>query len=119
MEKLLAPAPIGEGELTDQWERFKREFSQYLVAVGKDDASEQVKLAICLRMVGPRVNDMFETMRFDNEQQRKWDVVRQKLDRLCARRTSRHVIRDQFFQTKQDGRSIDQYERLWFRQFKR
>ena len=48
-------------------------------------------------------------MRFENEQQRKWDVVRQKLDQLCARRTSRHVIRDQFFQTKQDGRSIDQF----------
>ena len=61
MEKLLAPAPIGQGELTDQWERFKREFSQNLTAVGKYDASEQVKLDICLWMVGPRVNDMYET----------------------------------------------------------
>ena len=36
MEKFLVPAPIGESELSDQWEHFKREFQQYLVAVEKE-----------------------------------------------------------------------------------
>ena len=45
MEKYLAPEAIGEGELSDQWLRFKREFAQFLVAVGKEEATEQVKLS--------------------------------------------------------------------------
>ena len=110
MEKFLAPAPIGEGESSHQWERFKREFQQYLVAVDKEKASEQVKLTICLRMVGPRVNDLYETMAFTVEEVgTKWSVVCQKLNTLCARRTSKHVTRDCFFQLKQGGWSVDQF----------
>ena len=81
MEKYLAPEAIGEGELSDQWLRFKREFAQLLVAVGKEEATEQVKLAIFLRIVGPRVNDLVETMRSEgNEDGRKFEVVSRKLD---------------------------------------
>ena len=47
MEKYLVPEPIGEGELSYQWIRFKREFDQFLTAIGKADASGAVKLAIC------------------------------------------------------------------------
>ena len=71
----MAPEAIGEGELSDQWLRFKREFAQFLVAVGKEEATEQVKLAIFLRIVGPRVNDLVETMRFEgNEDGHKFEV---------------------------------------------
>ena len=32
-----------------------------------------------------------------------------KLDNWCAKRTSKHVKRDKFFQLKQEGKSIDQF----------
>ena len=57
-EKYLAPEPIGEGE------RFKREFKQFMTAVGNDDATRAVKTAIFLRIVGKRVNDIYEMMTF-------------------------------------------------------
>ena len=63
-EKYLAPEPIREGELHKQWQRFKREFKQFLTAVGNDDATRAVKTAIFLRIVGKRVNDIYETMTF-------------------------------------------------------
>ena len=50
----ISPAPIGEGDLSDEWLRFKREFQQSLTAIRKEDATEQVKLAIFLRIVDPR-----------------------------------------------------------------
>ena len=75
MDKYLAPEPIGEGDLHSQWKRFSREFSQFLVAVGKRE-SEPTKLAIFLRLVGPRGNDLYETMRFEEgEDKTKWSVV--------------------------------------------
>ena len=42
MENFLFPEPIG------QWIRFVKEFEQFLLAVGKGDASGAVKIAIIL-----------------------------------------------------------------------
>ena len=110
MEKYLVPEPIGEGELSDQWRRFKNEFTQFLTATDKMGSSEQIKLAIFLRIVGPRISDMYETLPFnDGEDRTSWSVVRGKLDTACARRTSKHVVRDKFFQLKQEDKSIDQF----------
>ena len=106
----MVPEPIGEGDLTSHWIQFKREFTQFLTATAKGDASEQVKLAIFLRIVGPRLNDLYEMMPFvEGEDQTKWSVVCGKLDSWCAQRTSKHVRRDKFFQLKQDGKSVDQF----------
>ena len=58
MEKFLAPKPIGEGDVYDQWVRFKKEFEQFLLVVGNSDASGAAKLAIFLRVVGPHINDL-------------------------------------------------------------
>eukprot|EP00731_Ephydatia_muelleri_P000916 Em0001g916a len=110
MEKYLVPEPVGEGDLTDQWTRFKKEFNLFLLAIGKADASGGIKLAILLRAVGQRVNDIHEALVFaEGENKDDFDTVVQKLDSVCARRTSKHVIRDRFFQMKQDHRTIDQF----------
>ena len=114
MEKFLAPEPItGEGDLNEQWRRFKREFLIFLTATEKGAASEQIKLALFLRLVGQRINDVYETMQFvDGEDRTSWSVVVGKLDGLCAPRTSKHVMWDKFFQLKQEGRSLDQFMML-------
>ena len=39
MEKYLVPESVGEGDLTDQWMKFKKEFNLFLRAIGKADAS--------------------------------------------------------------------------------
>ena len=63
-----------------------------------------------LRTVGPRVNDMYETMQFEEgEDSNSFKVVAGKLDNACARRTCKHIIRNKFFQLKQEGKSIDHF----------
>ena len=104
----MTPEPIGEGELSDQRWRFKNEFTQFLTATDKAGASEQTKLAIFLRTVGPRVNDMYEALPF-SEDWTSWSVVSGKLDTACARRTSKHVVQYRVFQLKQEDKSIDQF----------
>eukprot|EP00731_Ephydatia_muelleri_P010090 Em0005g676a len=118
MEKFLAPEPItGEGDLNEQWRRFKREFLIFLTATEKGAASEQIKLALFLRLVGQRINDVYETMQFvDGEDRTSWSVVVGKLDGLCAPRTSKHVTWDKFFQLKQEGRTLDQFMKLIHKQ---
>ena len=110
MEKFLAPEPIGEGDAYKQWVRFKKEFEQFLLAAGKGDASGAVKLAILLRVVSPHINDLYDSMAFaDGEDRKDFSTEAARLDILCARRSSKHILRDRFFQTKQEGRSIDQF----------
>ena len=46
MEKYLVPDQVGEGDITDQWLRFKKEFALFLTALGKDKAESAVKLAM-------------------------------------------------------------------------
>ena len=50
MEKFLASEPIEEGDVYDQWVHFKREFEQFLLAVGKGDMSGVIAgshIALC------------------------------------------------------------------------
>ena len=55
----VVPDQVGEGDITEQWQRFKREFALFLMALGKDKTDSAVKLVMFLRVVGPRVNDMY------------------------------------------------------------
>ena len=104
------PEPVGEGDLTDQWTRFKKEFGLFLTAIGKGDSASAVKLAIFLRVAGQRINDMHEALVFgEGEDKEDYATVIKKLDAQCVRRTSRHVIRDRFFQMKQEQRTVDQF----------
>ena len=77
MEKFFAPEAItGEVDLNEQWRRFKREFLLFLTATDKGEASEKIKLALFLRLVGQRMNDLYETMQFvEGEDRTSWSVV--------------------------------------------
>ena len=68
------------------------------------------KQAMLFRAVGPSVKDMYETMRFkEDKDSNSFKVVAGTLDNACARRTCKHIIRDKFFQLKQEGKSIDHF----------
>ena len=38
MEKYLIPDQVGEGDVTEQWQRYKKEFALLLTVLGKDKA---------------------------------------------------------------------------------
>ena len=42
MEKYLVPELTGQGELSDQWRRFKNEITQFLTVTDKAGSSEQI-----------------------------------------------------------------------------
>ena len=54
--------------------------------------TDQTKLAIFLRLVGPRGNDLYETMWFEEgEDKTKWSVVSAKFETFCGLRTSKQL----------------------------
>ena len=57
-----------------------------------------------MRVIGPRMNDIVDAIVFaDDEDKSDFSVVVAKLDVLCARRSSKHVTRDRFFQLNSLG----------------
>ena len=88
----------------------KKEFTQFLTAVGKEIVDEKVKMAMLIRMVGPSVNDMYDTMWFEEgEDSNSFKVLAGKLDNTCASWTSKDIITYKFFQLKQEGKSIGHF----------
>ena len=111
--------PMGESDLTDQWTYFKKVFGLFLTAIGKGDSETTVKLAIFLRVAGQQINNMHEALVFrEGEYKEDYATVIKTLDKQCVSRTSRHVIRDRFFQMKQEQRTVDQFEADFRKQVK-
>ena len=47
--QFLAPRPLTGADLPPEWESFKEDFNQFLIAIEKDGADDKVKLALLLR----------------------------------------------------------------------
>ena len=107
----LAPKPIQDGsDLSNQWTRFKEEFELFLTAAEKSDAEDKIKVAIMLRCIGPRGNDIFKSFTFTGGKAKDnfADVV-EKFDAFCNRGTNKLVKRHQLLSTKQNLMTIDEY----------
>ena len=70
MDKLLAPEPLAlteGGNLPEQWKRFKRTFVQFLVATGRVDKTDPVKIALFLRRIGHLGNYIYESFTWETD----------------------------------------------------
>ena len=107
----LAPKPIQEGsDLSNQWTRFKEEFELFLTAAEKSDADDKIKVAIMLRCIWPRGNDIFKSFSFTGGKSKDvYDDVIEKFDAFCNRGTNKIVKRHQLLSTKQGSMTIDEY----------
>ena len=88
MDKLLAPEQLTDGgNLPEQWKRFKRTFDQFLMATNRADQSDPVKIALLLRTIGQRGNDVYDSFTWATEaEQQIYQKVVEQFDRFCAPR---------------------------------
>jgi hypothetical protein len=108
--QFLASEPIAGVDLPAEWEVFKEDFDQFLIAIDKSQADGKVKLALLLRTIGERGKDIYKTLTFpaDKNKDNYNDVVEQ-LDAFCIPRRNLFNARDHFLTCKQNGSSIDEY----------
>jgi hypothetical protein len=89
----LAPKPIQDGsDLSNQWTRFQEEFELFLTAAEKSDADDKIKVALLLRCIGPRGDDIFKSFKFDgNKSKDVYKDVVEKFDAFCKHWTNKLV----------------------------
>ena len=112
MEQLQQPGPLSlQGNLSENWRRWKQQFTIYMTATGKTSASDEVKSAIFLHLVGPNALDIFNTFTFTEEgDAKKLNKVIEKFETYCTPRKNvtweRHVSNTR---SQKPGETIDEY----------
>jgi hypothetical protein len=103
MDKLLLPDALrDDGNLGESWERFKREFNQFIVATEREKVDKKIKTTILLRVIGPRGNDIYENFVFD--------AAADKQDYEKKPRNEKFISRHRLLNMRQEGLTTEQYE---------
>ena len=111
--QFLAPKPLAGVDLPAEWETFKEDFQQFLVAIEKDGngaAEKRVQLALLLRTIGERGKDIYRTLVYpDGRSKDNYDHVIAAMDAFCQPRRNLFNARDHFLTCKQNGSTVDEY----------
>ena len=95
--------------MPEQWARFKKQFKQFIDASEKSEASDKAKIAMLLRTIGDKGDDIFDNLLFEADAQPTFVNVLDKFDQFCKPRVSVFTARHQFLTMKQNTRSINEF----------
>ena len=108
--QFLAPEPLAGVDLPAEWEVFKEDFAQFLLAVDKDEAADKVKLALLLRTIGERGKDVYKSFTYETGKSKdNYKDVTDSFDAFCKPRRNLFNARDHFLNCKQKNSSVDEY----------
>jgi hypothetical protein len=84
MENLKPPGPLSmEGNISENWKKWKQEFQFYLTATEMDKKCLKLKCSLLLTIIGDDALDVYNTFDFTDEADRlKLDVLLQKFEDL-------------------------------------
>ena len=110
MDRYLLPEPLpANGNLPEQWARFKKQFEQFLDASEKSGVSYKAKIAILLCTIGDKGNHIYENFVFEANEQPTLDDVLAKYEQFCKPRISVFAARHHFLTMKQNNLTIDEF----------
>ena len=112
MSKFNPPKEISfEGNLSENWERWKKEFQFYLTATESNDKDEDVKTSRLLTTIGEKARDIYYTFTFAEEgDNMKLTPVMAKFDEYFNLKKNLPYTRFKFFTYNQaSGQTIDEY----------
>ena len=77
-----------EGNVTENWKRFKQRFDLYDKATENKKRNDEQKVALFLTIAGQEAVDVFNTLTFEDGQDKLIDVVVGKFEEYCSPRTN-------------------------------
>lgn len=92
------PAPLSlEGNVAENWKRWRRRFENYLAAMELDEASETRKVSLLLHIAGEEAMEKFETFDITAENKKKIAEVYKAFETYCSPKVNESVERQVFF----------------------
>ena len=109
MEQFQLPEPLSfQGNLPENWRRWKQRFKVYMVASGKNSKGDEVKAATFLHLAGPEALEVFNMLSFDNTgDEKELDKLVDKFEAYCIPRKNVTWERHEF--NIRNQQTVDQY----------
>lgn len=105
------PSPLKlEGNLSENWKKFIRDFENFLVMSEEDDKDDPIKIDILKDHIGESGLNLLNSLNVNKTDLRKYSVVISKLEKHCC--GSKNVILERFklLKTRQEeGESFDEF----------
>ena len=99
-----------EGNLSENWQKWRQELELYLTATEKDGESDKIKTSILLTCIGKQGREIYNTFQFEEGDELKFEVVVQMFQNYCSPGKNITFMRHKFFTCKQrDGQSFDEF----------
>jgi hypothetical protein len=109
----LEPPPglLLEGNVADNWEKFKQRLDLYMIASAYDEKPEKVQASLFLHIIGPAALEVFNTFEFEADTDKeKLAKVKEKFEAYCKPKRNvtfeRHVF---FTRNQREGEGIDRW----------
>jgi hypothetical protein len=100
-----------DGNLKENWKRWRQRFELYLKASGAVSKDEEIKVAILLHCVGEEALKVFNTFVFANDDDsKKLDPVIQAFENYCSPR--KNALFDRFLfwkRVQKEGENVEQF----------
>nr|XP_022921165.1 uncharacterized protein LOC111429474 [Onthophagus taurus] len=111
MEQLRLPAPLSfEGDIVENFRKFKQSFEIYLIASGKNEKASEFKVALLLNLMGEEGLEVYNALDLTAEQKKSYDTVLEELQRFMSPKTNEVYERFVFYKRKQEeGESFDHF----------
>lgn len=112
MDKLEPPHKLSlEGDVSENWKRFKQRFELYLEASGASEKSDKQKACLFLHVIGEDALEVYNNFAFANvDDNMKLEQILQKFDDYCNPKKNQTYERHKFFTCKQKAdEKIDTY----------
>ena len=103
MNKFRPPEPlVFEGNLSEQWDRWKQQFELYLMATESTEKEQAIQTSIFLTCIGKQGLEIYNTFTFSNEEDKmKLRPVMERFEAYCKPRKSITLLRHNFLTHKQ------------------
>lgn len=111
MSDVRLPPPLSlEGNLSENFKRFKQHWEIYLVASGKDDKEDKVKIATLLNLIGEEGIEIYNTLKLTDEQKKVYKTVIEELETYFTPKKNVVYERFVFYNRKQEeGETFDHF----------
>ena len=102
MDRLVHPkALVLEGNLVENWKKWKQDFTIYMTATEYDGKDEKIKSSLLLHCIGEKSREVYHTFNFEDGEELIFNKIIEKFDEYFAPRKNITYSRYNFFTYRQ------------------
>ena len=111
MENLNKPIPFSlEGNVEENWRKFKRQYTNFMLASGKTEESKKVQAAILQNLVGPEAIELLDTFNLTDENLEDPEKILEAFEKNCKKEINETFERFVFAnRIRKDDETIESY----------